>query len=147
MKIMATNESQRLMLSLWHLHETIAARVGLRLKQEQNTTLREYLLLTFVEQGINRTSEIARTLNLPGYATSRMIEPLWRTGLLERTVEASDARIFNLSLSPAGEKHLRQAERVVFGELGALLERFEPERRQAFLVMLEELTQYAREVA
>lgn len=143
---MLENEPQRLMLSLWHLHEILIARIDDRLKQEQGATLREYLLLTFVEQGVNRTSDIARTLNLPGYAASRMIEPLWRTGLLERTVDATDARSFNLSLSKMGEVRLREAEHVVFGELGALLARFEPERRQALLSMLEDLTRLAREL-
>lgn len=143
---MLENEPQRLMLSLWHFHEILVAHIDDRLKQEQGATLREYLLLTFVEQGVNRTSDIARTLNLPGYAASRMIEPLWRTGLLERTVDATDARSFNLSLSRTGEARLREAERVVFGELGTLLERFEPERRQAFLTMLEDLTLLARKL-
>ena len=137
---MLENEPQRLMLSLWHLHEALVARVDNRLKREQGASLREYLLLTFVEQGVNRTSDVARTLNLPGYAASRMVEPLWRTGLLERTVDRTDARSFNLSLSKTGEARLRKAEHIVFGELGALLERFEPEQRQAFLTMLEDLT-------
>ena len=143
---MLENEPQRLMLSLWHLHEILVARVDDRLKQEQGATLREYLLLTFVEQGVNRTGDIARTLNLPSYAASRMVEPLWRTGLLERTVNEADARSFNLSLSKTGETRLREAERVVFRELGALLAKFEPDRRQAFLSMLEDLTRLAREL-
>ena len=143
---MSDNEPQRLMLSLWHLHETVAARVEDRLRREQGASLREYLLLTFVEEGVNRTSDIARTLNLPSYAASRMVEPLWRTGLLARTVDEADARSFNLSLSKTGEARLREAERVVFGELGTLLAGFEPDRRQAFLTMLEDLTRLAREL-
>lgn len=78
------------------------------------------LLVRLVEDGPQRSGELARTFALDKSTMSRQVAALERAGLVERVDDPVDGRAFLVSVSAEGERSLdrvRTGRRRVFREL------------------------------
>ncbi|WP_170928879.1 MarR family winged helix-turn-helix transcriptional regulator [Deinococcus hopiensis] len=100
------------------LHETIhpdlERALGLQPKEVQ--------VLAAVADGHHSPTVISRRVGAPAPSTSRFIDQLVTSGLLERHAHPGDLRRFQLRLTPQGEATLREARTLA---RTALTRRFE----------------------
>lgn len=84
-------------------------------------TVPQFLALRAVAREDLSASELARRTGVSGPAVSQLLAGLARSGLLERHATEGDRRRHALSLTPAGERAVRSASRMLGERLGALL--------------------------
>ena len=129
----------RYLVGFWRIRQRFTNHLMRRLAAEQKLDYREYVALQFVERGICYPTELAEAMEIPGYLSSRVIEPLIAQGLIERQIDTADARRVQLALSELGRARLVASDSVLTLELDALLTRLSPERRALLLEIIEEL--------
>jgi DNA-binding MarR family transcriptional regulator len=85
-------------------------------------TLAQYLALRAIEDQAPAAGELARRTGVSGPAVSQLLAGLVDRELVERAAAPGDRRRQQLALSRSGAQALASANRLLRGELGALLE-------------------------
>jgi DNA-binding MarR family transcriptional regulator len=85
-------------------------------------TVAQYLVLEAVERGVDAPRELARRAGVSDAAVSQLLRDLEQTGLVERTLSATDRRRHELALTRAGAAALASASALVAARIGGLLD-------------------------
>jgi DNA-binding MarR family transcriptional regulator len=117
--------------ALTQLYDDVMAPSGLRVTQFS-------LLRTLAREGPSRMSALAEVLLLDRTALSRTLDPLVARGMVA-IVPGHDARTREISLTAAGEKALRVAERYWLRAQARVADRLGARRIDALVATLREL--------
>lgn len=103
-------------LRLYHRLQIAAHRMkkaaDLRLQQRVGISTAQAAVLTVVaEREAVSQRQLAETLDLNESGITAMVGRLTKLGLLQRRCSASDGRVRQLSLTPAGKEKLRESAR------------------------------------
>lgn len=128
------------------LHAMIAARIF----HEISTTLLEgefsfsqlNAMFHLLRYGPRTITQLADAARLSHAAASRMVDGLYRAGLVERREVAENRRQKHIELTPAGEEHLIKVRRVTAESYAALMENVPPELRARLADVLAEIGPY-----
>ena len=101
---------------------------------------RRYIILRRIEGGMLYPGAIARSMFLPKSIISRHIDQLEVDGLLERKLDVEDSRRIELILKRKGLDLVRDAHCVICDVVAKKLERLSPQRREALIAGLFELS-------
>lgn len=104
------------------LRETVRAltRLGRFLdRTETGLSLSQYRILTMVDHGDERSSQLASRLAVSKPSITVAVDALVESGLLRRTADADDRRAARLRMTAAGRRALAKAD-------AAFAERLEP---------------------
>lgn len=88
-------------------------------RTETGLSLSQYRILTMVDRGDERSSQLASRLTVSKPSITVAVDALVESGLLRRTVDAEDRRAARLRMTAAGRKALVKAD-------AAFAERLEP---------------------
>lgn len=88
-------------------------------------SLTGYRVLLLVEQGDERSSEIARQLAVGRPTITYAVDALVEKGLLERETAEDDRRVIRLRLTRQGRDALRRADRAISARLRPVFDRLD----------------------
>lgn len=100
-----------LLLDLIHLNTRIQRQLAGPLSFH-GISLTEYLVLRQLHQAPNRTMrrvDLAQQVGLSASGVTRLLNPMQKTGLIEKQEALRDARVSLVGLTSAGEKIFRDA--------------------------------------
>lgn len=119
----ATSASELLLLGASRLHRLQIERLG---ELRVPLTLRQYRILQRINEGYTSVSDLSRLAHRSVPTVSESVDGLIKRGLLVRAGSEADRRAVVLSLTPAGNKARKAAEKClaelaesVFGSLSA----------------------------
>lgn len=136
-----THLASRYLMSYWQHREHFARTLAPILKTEHDLELRDYAIMRYLESDSVTPSLLAEILQMPGYATSRLIDPLIKKGLITRSVDTGDARKYRLQLTDQGKMVTRAIEARFSAELARMFERLGKERTLVLLEIMEALSE------
>ncbi|MFC4455356.1 MarR family winged helix-turn-helix transcriptional regulator [Deinococcus sonorensis] len=111
------------------------------LRRTFDLDLRDYMILRWIERQDLTPGNLAQLLHVPGYATSRLLDPFIKRGLVQRLVDDTDARRYRLHLTDAGRAALRAIDTEMAVLLGRFLQDLGPERTGLLLDQLHAMAQ------
>ncbi|WP_034336913.1 MarR family winged helix-turn-helix transcriptional regulator [Deinococcus misasensis] len=135
-----TELASRYLLVYWQHREHFARMLAPILKAEHGLELRDYGILRYLEQDGVTPGVLSEVLHLPGYATSRLLDPLIKKGLIVRSVDPQDARRYLLQLTEQGRGVIRTIEGRFAQELARTFERLGKDRVMVLMDTLESLS-------
>ncbi|WP_456831128.1 MarR family winged helix-turn-helix transcriptional regulator [Deinococcus sp. UYEF24] len=127
----------RYLEAFWRARETFAHAIAPVLRDDHDLDLRDYGVLRLIERQGFTPGGLAGVLQIPGYATSRVLDPLIKRGFVERQVDAADARRYRLHLTGTGRSVTRAIEHQVAKMIGQHLADLGPERTELVVSSLE----------
>jgi DNA-binding MarR family transcriptional regulator len=83
--------------------------------------------------------EIAGMLEVAKSRATVIIENLEKRGLVQRSADPNDARVKLISLTPAGQRKVREIEEFMFDLHQQLLGQIDPDQRAGVIAALETL--------
>lgn len=128
------------------LHALIAARVF----REISSTLLEgefsfsqlNAMFHLLRYGPRTITQLAEAASLSHAAASRMVDGLYRAGLVDRREVAGNRRQKHIELTAAGQQHLAKVRRVTAESYGALMENVPDGLRRKLSDVLGEIAPY-----
>ena len=127
----------RFLEAFWRARETFAHAIAPVLRDNHDLDLRDYGILRLIERQSFTPGALTEILQIPGYATSRLLDPLIRRGFIERHVDAADARRYRLYLTDAGRGITRTIEHQVSKMIGQHLADIGLDRTELVVSSLE----------
>lgn len=106
------------LMSLWDVWQGLTRAGEGLLRGRHHLSLREFIVLCYVQGGTRQPSALALALNVPRYDISRTLARLEAAGLLTRQPDAQDARRTELHLTAFGQEVRAQAEATVLEFVG-----------------------------
>ena len=88
-------------------------------------SLTGYRVLVLVEQGDERSSQIARQLAVGRPTVTYAVDTLVERGLIERETAEDDRRVIRLRLTRSGREALRRADRTISARLRPVFDRLD----------------------
>jgi DNA-binding MarR family transcriptional regulator len=116
-----------------HLGDLLPAIAELELSLTQ---LKALSLLDTREDELS-VNVLAESLGLSMAATSRMVDGLFKRGLVERDEDPLDRRVKRVQLTPAGRKTIEKVAAVRVSGMERMLESFSDEQRDKLAAALE----------
>lgn len=129
---MDQSEEARLLFGLIHLHGRIQRKLSGALSVH-GLALSEYLVLTELADAPNQTMrrvDLAERVGLTASGVTRLLNPMEKIGLVEKSSGARDARVSLVTLSSAGHRLLGEAGTTVNHVAETLLGHLSRTRRQ-----------------
>lgn len=140
------NDAESLGWTFEQLHALIAARVF----REISSTLLEgefsfsqlNAMFHLLRYGPRTITQLAEAASLSHAAASRMVDRLYRAGLVDRQEVAENRRQKRIELTEAGEQHLAKVRSVTAESYGALMENVPVGLRRKLSQVLGEIAVY-----
>ncbi|PYE48649.1 MarR family winged helix-turn-helix transcriptional regulator [Deinococcus yavapaiensis] len=136
----STTLATRLLESHFRAREAFTRALDPILSDRFELDMRDYMILRWIDQQDLTPSGLAQILHVPGYATSRLLDPFIKRDLVRRVVDQADARRFRLHLTPKGRAIVEAVNQEVTTRLGHLLTDLGPERAELLLESLDLLS-------
>ncbi|WP_425148592.1 MarR family winged helix-turn-helix transcriptional regulator [Deinococcus sp.] len=116
--------ASQLLSGLWSVIHAVKRHLGPALLREHGLEFKDFLALDTIGGGTNYPSLMCQRLNLTPSNGSRLIEDLVGSGLIERRLDAQDARRVQLILTTRGQEVLAATSQTLLkllkGSLGDL---------------------------
>lgn len=136
---MSENLEADLVISIISLQSKIQKRVGAALSAH-GIGLSEYLVLNQLYIATNqkmRRSDLAEQVGLSPSGVTRLLNPMEKIGLIEKSYNPRDARVSLIALSETGKKITEEAKISFEYSSVALFESIEKKRLSAFSELLK----------
>ncbi|WGO96657.1 MarR family transcriptional regulator [Saccharophagus degradans] len=136
---MSENLEADLVISIISLQSKIQKRVGAALSAH-GIGLSEYLVLNQLYIATNqkmRRSDLAEQVGLSPSGVTRLLNPMEKIGLIEKSYNPRDARVSLVALSETGKKITEEAKISFEYSSVALFESIEKKRLSAFSELLK----------
>lgn len=112
---MTTTQEAQLVLSLINLNSRVQRRLGSALSVH-GLGVSEYLVLSQLRSAPNQTMrrvDLAQQVGLTASGVTRLLNPMEKIGLVEKTASERDARVSLVALSSSGSRVLVEVEAAV----------------------------------
>ncbi|GHF97150.1 hypothetical protein GCM10017783_06190 [Deinococcus piscis] len=119
----STPPALQFLMSLWDVWQGLTRAGEGLLRERHSLSLREFIVLCYVQGGTQQPSALAEALGVPRYDISRTLARLEEAGLLTRQPDAQDARRTTLQLTAAGQASQAQAQATVLEFVGQSIAR------------------------
>lgn len=126
--------ARRLVHGLTAVQRRVEARTARPLRSNNGLDLDVFVLLETIANTDLAPGEIADALRLPAHGISRRLAVLEKAGLIERHLDANDARRRSLRLTQRGHLALAEAQQQLGRALSPLFEELGGEERVAALL-------------
>ncbi|ADV65990.1 MarR family winged helix-turn-helix transcriptional regulator [Deinococcus maricopensis] len=123
--------------AFYRAREAFGRAIGPTLRAQYDLDVRDYLILRWIQQQHLTPGSLAELLHVPSYATSRLLDPFIKRGLVQRQVDDTDARRYRLHLTPEGRAVTQAIEAHVAALLGQFLHDLGPQQTEQLLRSLE----------
>jgi DNA-binding MarR family transcriptional regulator len=133
------SRAQRFFLSYRRVARGIGRRVEARIMDKFGLDLKEFAILRAIHSDIRYPTDLAGHLDLSKDMTSRAVQKLLRSELLERRIDVEDSRRTRLNLTPAGLETLAETNRELDSAIDALLAGMQPEHAGQLLQHMDTL--------
>lgn len=139
---MKPSEEAQLVLSLINLNSRVHRKLGSALSA-QGLGVSEFLMLSHLESAPNQTMrrvDLAEKIGLTASGVTRLLNPMEKIGLVEKTASTGDARVSLVALSRAGRRVLEEAGVGVNDAAHTLLARLDARRQNDLRALVQALT-------
>lgn len=133
-QVMVQDFARRLVHGLSAVQRRVEARTADPLRSNHGLDLDVFVLLETIANTDLSPGEIAEALRIPAHGISRRLAILERAGLIERHLDASDARRRSLRLTARGHAALTEAQQRLAQVLSPLLRELGSEERATALL-------------
>lgn len=131
---MAPTQEAQLVLSLINLNSKVHRKLGGALSVH-GLGVTEYLVLVELKNAPNqvmRRIDLAKGVGLTASGVTRLLNPMEKVGLVEKTASERDARVSLVALSNAGKRMLEDVEPAVNDAAQSLLGPLDSRRMKQF---------------
>jgi len=130
------------------MHRSGANKMQALMKETSLSPSQMELILTVKHHQPVSAKEIALAMNITPGAVAHLLEQLEAGGLLDRSPDAKDKRIINISLSGKGKKKLQELWEKREAKMRKMVESFEAEELAVMLKLQEKMiTHLENEIA
>ena len=100
------------------------------------TPLHHEILHLLATQGKTNQAEVGRRLQVAKAQITTLVNKLANLGIIERKIDPTDKRVYNLVLTEKGKRFTRKLRKLFFNSIDALTISFSEEELQEFAVSL-----------
>ncbi len=137
----ATVLATRLLEAHFQAREAFTRSITPVLHEKFDLDLRDYMILRWIDQQHLTPGGLARMLHIPGYATSRLLDPFIKRHLVQRVIDPDDARRYRLHVTDEGRTVIQTINQEVTRLLTRMLNDLGPERTELLLESLHTMAQ------
>lgn len=130
----------RFLRGMWRLNRALAQQLEPLLEEKHGLDARTFFILKTIHGGAAYPKALAATLKIPSTLLSRYLDALNKKGYLERHIDEHDSRRTRLTLTPEGERVMRETDETLHEVVSAKLATLDPATLSALLDALDLLT-------
>ncbi|MFC5848875.1 MarR family winged helix-turn-helix transcriptional regulator [Deinococcus petrolearius] len=136
----ATVLATRLLEAHYGARDAFTRLVDPLLRERYDLDMRDFMILRWIGEQELTPGSLAQLLHIPGYATSRLLDPFIKRNLVRREVTSADARRYRLHLTPEGHDVLQGINETLTEMVGKFIQELGAERFELLIEGLDALT-------
>ena len=136
---LAAGQAKRLQEAVENLFACCQTRIALQSERFDLPPAAMRALIALGETRYLAPGELGKRLGVTKSRVTALTAQLLRRGLIDRHPDPADARVTLLSLTPAGRRVREEVREFMAGLFAGMLERVDPERREALITSLDVL--------